>query len=127
MEDCIKIFDYERYLAFMESKKVRHGKDRTYTLVDFISEKELIEINEKGINDLSSYSPTPKLIKDYFHFVNNTFMDLFEKFPDDEFLNNLDLEEFQDLKITTNWYERYGITYSEQKLLEIKNINYDMC
>lgn len=37
MKQFKTIFNYKKYTEFMESKKVRHGLDRTYTLYDFIT------------------------------------------------------------------------------------------
>ena len=45
----------------MESKKVRHGAERTNTLLDFVTEEQRAIDKTKGIlNNLSSYDPTQK-------------------------------------------------------------------
>ena len=55
-----EVFNYKEYLEFMESKKVRHGAERTNTLLDFVTEEQQRADNKKGIENISSYDPTPK-------------------------------------------------------------------
>lgn len=107
-----EIFDYEEYSNFMESKKVRHGADRTNTLLDFVSEEQYKKDKENGIvgNDISMYDPTPKDIKEHFNFIIKIFRELREKYPNDKYLDDLaNKEEKQIEKFSTNWYVKYGI------------------
>ena len=105
-----EVFNYKEYLEFMESKKVRHGDERTNTLLDFVTEEQQRADNEKSIEDISSYDPTPKEIKEHFNFVNKTLRVLREKYPNDEYLYSLDNDENMLVEFcSTDWYKRYGI------------------
>ena len=105
-----EVFNYKEYLEFMESKKVRHGAERTNTLLDFVTEEQQRADNEKGIEDISSYDPTPKEIKEHFSFVNKTIRILREKYPNDEYLYSLvNNKKMQIEKCSTDWYKKYGI------------------
>ncbi len=104
------VFDYKEYLEFMESKKVRHGEDRTYTLLDFVTDEQNREDNEKGIKNISHYDPTPKNIQEHFDFVHKVFNELYKKYPDDKYLYSLiNEEEKQAERCSTDWYKKYGI------------------
>lgn len=120
----IQLIDYEEYSIFMESKKVRHGKDRTYTLVDFIADEELAELNRNEDYDLSRFNPTPKAIYEHFKFTNKIHKQLLKKYPNDMFLKRLEAEKYQVLKVTTNWYEDYGISYPDEKMKALANIKF---
>jgi hypothetical protein len=106
-----EVFNYKEYLEFMESKKVRHGAERTNTLLDFVTEEQRAIDKTKGIlNNLSIYDPTPKEIKEHFSFVNKTIRVLREKYPNDEYLYSLaNDEKMQIEKCSTDWYKKYGI------------------
>ena len=106
-----EVFNYKEYLEFMESKKVRHGDERTNTLLDFVTEEQRAIDKTKGIlNNLSIYDPTPKEIKEHFNFVNKTIRILREKYPNDEYLYSLDNDENMLVEFcSTDWYKRYGI------------------
>lgn len=104
------VFNYKEYLEFMESKKVRHGKDRTYTLLDFVTEEQSREDNKNGINNISHYDPTPKDIQEHFDFASKVFRELYEKYPNDEYLYSLaNQEDMQEERCSTDWYKKYGI------------------
>jgi len=120
----IQVIDYEAYTIFMESKKVRYGKDRTYTLYDFITNEEVIELNKNNETDLSKFNPTPKAIQEHFNFANKTARRLLKIYPNDQFLKSLEEEEYQVLKVSTNWYEDYGISYPNEKIKELNNIKF---
>ncbi len=106
-----EVFNYKEYLEFMESKKVRHGTERTNTLLDFVTEEQRAIDKTKGVlNNLSIYDPTPKEIKEHFSFVNKTIRILREKYPNDEYLYSLvNDEKMQIEKCSTDWYKKYGI------------------
>ena len=106
-----EVFNYKEYLEFMESKKVRHGAERTNTLLDFVTEEQRAIDKTKGIlNNLSIYDPTPKEINEHFSFVNKTIRILREKYPNDEYLYSLaNDEKMQIEKCSTDWYKKYGI------------------
>lgn len=106
-----EVFNYKEYLEFMESKKVRHGAERTNTLLDFVTEEQRAIDKTKGIlNNLSIYDPTPKEIKEHFSFVNKTIRVLREKYPNDQYLYSLaNDEKMQIEKCSTDWYKKYGI------------------
>ena len=123
MESFTELIDYQKYCKFMESKKVRYGEERTYTLIDFVTEDELSELNENGINNLSSLDPTPKEIDTHFKFTKDTHRFLLKKYPDDVFLISLELEEKQAFKVCTNWYEKYGIEYDSSELEKLKKLD----
>lgn len=102
-----EVFNYVDYLAFMESKKVRHGKERTDTLLDYVTPEQEKEL--KG-NDLSSFDPTPKDIQDHFDFVDRVYAELKEKYPNDEYLNSLGSDFKMQVEFcSTDWYKKYGI------------------
>ena len=113
-----EVFNYKEYLEFMESKKVRHGDERTNTLLDFVTEEQRAIDKTKGIlNNLSIYDPTPKEIKEHFNFVNKTIRILREKYPNDEYLYSLDNDEKMQIeKCSTDWYKRYGIEKWEKHI-----------
>lgn len=105
-----EVFNHKEYLEFMESKKVRHGKDRTYTPVDFITDEQLKELNEKGLHDLTPYDPTPKEIQEHFDFVLPLLIELQKKYPDDKYLYSLaNDDKMSDEMISTDWYRKYGV------------------
>ena len=106
-----EVFNYKEYLEFMESKKVRHGDERTNTLLDFVTEEQRAIDKTKGIlNNLSIYDPTPKEIKEHFNFVNKTIRILREKYPKDDYLYSLDNDENMLVEFcSTDWYKKYGI------------------
>lgn len=105
-----EVINYQEYLDFMESKKVRHGKDRTYTLYDFATDEQAEEIRRKGIKDVSFLDPTPKNIQDHFDFVDITYNFLRQKYPKDAYLHSLRNEEnMQVERCSMNWYTKYGI------------------
>jgi hypothetical protein len=105
-----EVFDYKAYLEYMESKKVRYGKDRTYTLLDFVTEEQRQTDKDKGIIDLSSYDPTPKEINEHFKFVSKTLKELLSIYPNDKYLHSLENEEkMQTEYCSTDWYKKYGI------------------
>lgn len=118
--ELTEVFNYQEYIDFMESKKVRFGKDRTYTLYDFITENEANEIYKKGITNLSFLNPTPKAIQDHFNFVNITLQYLRQKYPKDKYLESLENDENKQVeRCSKNWYSAYEIER------EIEPINYD--
>ena len=88
-----EIFDYDEYIKFMESKKVRHGKDRTYTLLDFVTEEEHARLLKECALDLNKFDPTPPVL---------------DKYPDDEDIKELLKEENTKERCSTNWYEKFG-------------------
>lgn len=124
MKDFKKIFNYKKYTEFMESKKVRHGQDRTYTLYDFITLDQEKELQEKAITNLSSFNPTPKIVQKHFRFINNLSRELEVKYPDDAFLKSLNKEENQELKVTTDWFKKYDIEYPTKQLKELEDVKF---
>lgn len=105
-----EVINYKEYVEFMESKKVRHGKDRTYTLYDFATEEQENEIRRKGITNLSFLDPTPKDIQKHFDFIDITYNYLRQKYPKDEYLKSLANEEDMQIeRYSMNWYTKYGI------------------
>ena len=120
----IQVIDYEAYTIFMESKKVRYGKDRTYTLYDFITNEEVIELNKNNETDLSKFNPTPKAIEEHFNFANKTARRLLKIYPNDQFLKSLEEEKYQVLKVTTSWYELYDVTYPVKKTIELQKVKF---
>lgn len=105
-----EVFNYQDYLELMESKKVRHGKDRTHTLLDFVTPEQQEELNDKGINDLSSFDPTPKEINEHFDFIFITLQFLRQANPNDEYLESLANDESMQVEYCSkDWYKKYGI------------------
>ena len=105
-----QVFNYQGYLDFMESKKVRHGNERTNTLLDFVTIEQATLDKQNGIFNLSIYDPTPIEIKEHFSFVNKTLKDLREQYPHDTFLISLtNNENMQIVRSSCDWYTLYGI------------------
>lgn len=105
-----QVFNYKEYLDYMESKKVRVGKEKTYTLLDFVTEEQRLQDKDNGIFDLSKYDPTPKEIQEHFNFVDRIIKELREQNPNDDFLNSLvNNESMQTIRVSYNWYTHYGI------------------
>ena len=44
-------------------------------------------------------------------FALKTHLELTKKHPEDKYLQDLDTKEQMEILFSTNWYERYGITY----------------
>jgi hypothetical protein len=124
MKQFKTIFNYKRYSEFMEAKKVRHGKDRTYTLYDFITLEQEKEIQEKSIRDLTNYNPTPEIVQKHFRFINNLSRELEVKYPNDTFLKSLKEEENQELKVSSDWFTKYDIEYPKEQLKELQNVKF---
>lgn len=104
-----EVINYKEYLDFMESKKVRHGKDRTYTLYDFATDEQAKEIRRKGIRNVSFLDPTPKDIQKHFDFIDITYNFLKQKYPKDIYLQSLKNEDMLVEYCSMNWYKRYGV------------------
>jgi hypothetical protein len=99
-----EVFDYQTYLTFMRNKLVRLGK------LDYLSQKQRQRDRILGIWNLSGYDPTPLEVQQHFDFVQKTHRELSEQYPDDEYLKFLDnFEEGCIIKMTTDWYKKYGI------------------
>jgi len=108
-----KIYNREKYLLFMKSKTIIRGEDRTDTILDYMTEAQILGCRESGQSDLSEFDPTPKHIKDHTHFVSKIYNKLLEQFPDDKYLINLDSEDNFDIKFNSDWYVKYGISYKD--------------
>lgn len=106
-----EIFNYKEYIDFMESKLKRRGKYRTFTNADYFTDEQMKEFYKLGVSNLEIYLPTPKYIREHINFAYKTHNELLKKFPNDEFLHSLDEKENIHIKISTNWYETYGIKY----------------
>lgn len=106
-----KVFDYEEYLSSINEKIKRSGNDRTFTLLDFISEEEENILLEDGIFDINDSDPTPIDIKTHFKFTQQIHSALLDKYPNDKYLIDLNLEQNIINKISTDWYKKYGIEY----------------
>lgn len=104
-----ELFNYEEHLKFMESKKVRHGMERTNTLLDYITKKEVDWILKNKNYDLSSFDPTPENLKNHFDFISNIYNLLLNIYPKDEFL--ISLEDNIKIKYSYDWYKMYGVDY----------------
>ncbi|RXK14559.1 hypothetical protein CP965_03690 [Halarcobacter mediterraneus] len=120
------VFNYNEYLEYIESKKVRYGDDRTYTLLDFVSEKKRKKDIKKGKNlyDLSSYNPVPNSVKEHFYFVFKTLDTLIKEYPNDKYLYSLINDESMQIeRYSTDWYKKYGIESSiDIDVFKVKNI-----
>ena len=45
------------------------------------------------------------------NFSLKTHIELIEKYPDDDYLKFLGSDEGVEVMLSTNWYEKYGLTY----------------
>ena len=106
-----KVFDYEAYLLLINEKIKRYGTDRTFTLLDFLTEEEEELLIKNGILDINDSDPTPLNIKNHFKFTQQIHSALLVKYPDDKYLIDLNLEQNIIHKISTDWYKKYGIEY----------------
>ena len=107
-----EIFDYDEYIKFMESKKVRYGKDRTYTLLDFVTEEEYARLLKECALDLNKFDPTPPEIDKHLNFTTRILIELLDRYPDDEDVKKISKEENTKERCSTNWYEKFGYKYT---------------
>lgn len=112
--DRKEIFDYDKYIKFMESKKVRYGKNRTNTLLDFIDEETHATLLRKCALDLNKFDPTPPEIDKHLNFTTRILIELLDKYPNDKDVIEISREENIKERCSTNWYEKFGYKYDEQ-------------
>ena len=80
--------------------------------VELFDYKQIEELNKSNDNSLNEFVTVPEAIKNLMKFALKTHMELTQKYPNDEYLKNLDKKEEMPKMFSTNWYERYGIKYS---------------
>jgi hypothetical protein len=74
--------------------------------------EEVEDLNKNNDNSLNEFVSVPEAIKNVMKFALKTHIELMQKYPDDEYLKELDKKESMGKMLSTNWYERYGITYN---------------
>jgi hypothetical protein len=102
-------YDYDEYIAFLNSLKKRGPNELTGTPCDFFTDEEIKELNAKGITNLNPLIPIPNEIKELTKFSLTTHAKLLKKFPNDEWLIFLGSEEGMKYICNTNWFEDYGV------------------
>ncbi len=86
--------------------------NKDFEPVELFDYKEIEELNKSNDNSLSEFVSVPEAIKNTMQFALKTHIELLEKYPDDEYLIELEKKEEMAKLFSTNWYERYGIKYS---------------
>lgn len=64
---------------------------------------------------MSSFNPTPEIVQKHFSFINNLSKELELKYPNDTFLESLNEEENQELKVSSDWFTKYYVEYPPKK------------
>jgi hypothetical protein len=109
-----EVFDYEKYLDYMNSKIVKNP--RTFTMLDYMSDADVEEARIKRIRDLSIYDPTPEHIKKHLDYSINLYLNLKDSHKEDGLIKILGTEEVGTILIaSTNWYERFGFKYKNDR------------
>lgn len=104
------LYDYDSFLKDRDKKVVRNP--RSNTLVDFITDEEIIKIKGKDkVVNYSEYDPSPKYIIDFIDFSVKVLVELLNKYPNDEFLRKSYSEEYKAIFASSNWFEQYGYKY----------------
>jgi hypothetical protein len=85
--------------------------NKDFEPVELFNYKEIEELNTNNDNSLNEFVPVPEAIKNLMQFALKTHMQLLEKYPNDEYLLQLEKKEDMPRLFSTNWYERYGIKY----------------
>ncbi len=80
-----------------------------FELVELFDYSQIEDLNKTNDNSLNEFVSVPEAIKNTMQFALKTHMELVEKYPNDEYLKNLDKKEEMAKLLYTNWYERYGI------------------
>lgn len=108
----VQIFDLD-IQALKNSFQTLKAKRKliTGTLLDYVNDDEVEKIKQEKNYDLGIYEPTPKFILEHIQFTTKVLHALLEKYPNDEYLRNLKTESMFIERISTNWYERYGLKY----------------
>ena len=79
--------------------------------VELFDYTKIEELNRHNDNSLNEFVTVPEAIKNAMQFALKTHIQLLEKYPDDEYLKQLEKKEEMAKLFSTNWYERYGIKY----------------
>jgi len=82
-----------------------------FELISLFDYKEIEELNTNKDNSLNEFISVPEAIKNLMQFALKTHLELTQKYPEDKYLQDLDTKEKMAILFSTNWYERYGITY----------------
>lgn len=114
----VQIFDLD-IEALRISFQILKAKTRTITgtLLDYASDNEIKNLKKEKKYNLGIYEPTPKLVINHIKFTTKVLHTLLKKYPDDQYLSSLKTEPMFNERVSTNWYERYGIKYN------IKSVN----
>ncbi len=73
--------------------------------------KEIEALNTNKDNSLNEFISVPEAIKNLMQFALKTHLELIQQYPEDKYLRDLDTKDQMSILFSTNWYERYGITY----------------
>jgi len=85
--------------------------DKNFEPKELFDYKEIEDLNHNQDNSLNEFISVPEAIKNLMQFALKTHMELIQKYPNDEYLQDLDTKEKMPILFATNWYERYGIIY----------------
>ncbi|NQY95073.1 MAG: hypothetical protein HRT43_12985 [Campylobacteraceae bacterium] len=79
--------------------------------IELFDYKEIEDLNTNNDNSLNEFISVPEAIKNLMQFALKTHIELSQKYPNDKYLQDLDTKEQMSTMFSTNWYERYGVTY----------------
>ena len=90
--------------------------NKSFKLVELFDyqqlQKDLDETVIKSKNlEHDDFVPVPEAIKNLMNFSLITHIELIAKYPDDDYLKFLGSDEGVEVMLSTNWYEKYGVTF----------------
>ena len=80
--------------------------------VELFDYNQIEELNKNCDNRVDEFVSVPEAIKNLMQFALKTHISLLQKYPNDEYLQQLETKEEMARLFSTNWYERYGIKYT---------------
>lgn len=86
--------------------------NRDFVPVELFDYNQIEELNKNCDNRVDEFVSVPEAIKNLMQFALKTHIELSQKYPNDEFLQQLETKEEMAQLFSTNWYERYGIKYN---------------
>ena len=85
--------------------------NKDFEPIELFDYKEIEELNKHNDNSLNEFVSVPEAIKNLMQFALKTHIELMQKYPNDDYLVQLEKKEEMSKLFSTNWYERYGIKY----------------
>lgn len=92
--------------------------NKSFKLVELFDYKQLQkELDETVIKDEKieheKFVAVPEAVKNLMNFSLKTHIELIEKYPDDDYLKFLGSNEGVEVMLSTNWYEKYDVTFEK--------------